>query len=114
MWKVWNKAGWDKIIYMAEQTEISPKYCEAATVDGANRFQKIWNIALPGIQNTVVILLISSIGGIMGNGFEQIFFFQNNLSIRVSEVFETYTYRAEILGGRFSFSTAVGLFQKGT
>lgn len=108
---IWKEAGWGTIIYLAALTGISPEYYEAATVDGANRFQKIWNITLPGIQNTVVILLILSIGGIMGNGFEQIFLFQNNLNIRVSEVFETYTYRAGILGGRFSFSTAVGLFQ---
>jgi putative aldouronate transport system permease protein len=108
---IWKEAGWGTIIYLAALTGINPEYYEAALVDGANRFQRIFYITLPSIKSTIVILLILSIGGIMGNGFEQIFLFQNDLNIKVSEVFETYTYRVGILGGRFSFSAAVGLFQ---
>ena len=80
-------------------------------MDGANRFQKMWHVTLPGIANTVIILFVLRVGGIMANGFEQTYLLQNNLNLDVSEVFETYTYRIGIVGGRYSFSAAVGFFQ---
>jgi len=108
---IWKEAGWGSIIYLAGLSSINPEYYEAATVDGANRYQKLWHVTLPGLANTIVVMLILAVGGIMNNGFEQIFLFQNGLNISVSEVFETYTYRIGIVGGRYSYSTAVGLFQ---
>lgn len=108
---IWKGAGWSTIVYLAGLSAINPEFYEAATVDGANRFQKIWHITFPGVKNTIMIMLILAIGGIMGNGFEQIYLFQNPLNLPVSEVFETYTYRIGIVGGRYSFSAAVGLFQ---
>ena len=107
---IWKEAGWGTIIYLAAITGISEEQYEAARVDGANRFQQLWHITLPGIKSTVVVLLILRLGQIMGNGFEQIFVLQNTMNLEVSEVFETWTYRVGILGGRFSFGTAVGLF----
>jgi putative aldouronate transport system permease protein len=79
-------------------------------IDGASRLQKIWNITLPCIRSTIVILLLLAIGGIMNNGFEQIYMLQNDSNSVVSQVFETYTYKLGVVNGRFSFSTAVGLF----
>ncbi len=108
---IWKEAGWGTIIYLAGLSAINPEFYEAATVDGANRFQKIWHITLPGVGDTIIIMLILAIGNIMNNGFEQIFLFQNDLNISISEVFETYTYRIGIVGGRYSYSTAVGLFK---
>jgi len=108
---VWKEAGWGTIIYLASLASINPEYYEAATVDGANRFQKMWHVTLPGIANTVIILFVLRVGGIMANGFEQTYLLQNNLNLDVSEVFETYTYRIGIVGGRYSFSAAVGFFQ---
>ncbi len=108
---IWKEAGWGTIIYLASLASINPEYYEAATVDGANRFQKLWYITLPGIADTIVIMFILSVGNIMSNGFEQTFLLQNDLNRNVSEVFETYTYRIGIVGGRYSFSAAVGLFQ---
>ena len=99
------------IIYLAGLTAINPEYYEAATVDGANRWQRISHVTLPGIASTVVIKLVLDIGGLMNNGFEQIYLFQNDLNISVSEVFETYTYNIGIVGGRYSYSTAVGMFK---
>lgn len=107
---VWKEAGWGTIIYLAAISGINPELYEAAIVDGANRWQRLWNITFPCIKTTVVILLVLRIGQIMGNGFEQIFVLQNPQNLGVSEVFETYTYRVGILGGRFSFATTVGLF----
>jgi putative aldouronate transport system permease protein len=108
---VWKEAGWGTVIYLASLAAINPEYYEAATVDGANRFQKIRRITLPGISGTIVIMLVLSIGGLMNNGFEQIYLFQNDLNISVSDVFETYTYKIGIVGGQYSYSTAVGLFK---
>ena len=108
---IWKEAGWGTIIYLAALSSISPDLYEAATVDGANRWQKIRHITLPGIASTVVITLVLQIGGLMNNGFEQIYLFQNDLNVQVSEVFEIYTYKIGIVSGRYSYSTAVGLFK---
>ena len=107
---IWKNAGWDTIIYLASITSISPELYEAATIDGASRFQRIKYITLPGIKPTIVILLLLTIGGLMGNGFEQIFMLQNPSNLHVSEVFETYTFRLGIVNGRFSFAATVGMF----
>lgn len=108
---IWKEAGWGTIIYLSALTSINPEYYEAARVDGANRFQQTLYITLPGISGTIVIMLILAIGGLMNNGFEQIFLFKNNLNQSVAEVFETYVYQVGIAGGRYSYSTAVGLFK---
>ena len=108
---IWKEAGWGTIIYLAGLSAINPEYYEAATVDGANRWQRIWHITLPGVSGTIVIMLVLAVGGLMNNGFEQIYLFQNDLNRSVSEVFETYTYQIGIVGGRYSYSTAVGLFK---
>lgn len=108
---IWKEAGWGTIIYLAAITGINPEFYEAATVDGASRYHKIWHITIPGIRNIMVMLLLLSIGRILNNGFEQIFLFQNDLNLSVSEVFETYTYRLGLIKGEMSFATAVGLFQ---
>lgn len=108
---IWKEAGWGTIIYLSALTSINPEYYEAAKVDGANRFQQTLYITLPCISGTIVIMLILAIGGLMNNGFEQIFLFKNNLNQSVAEVFETYVYQVGIAGGRYSYSTAVGLFK---
>ena len=108
---IWKEAGWGTIIYLASLASINPEYYEAATVDGANRFQKLWHITLSGIADTIMIMFILRVGSLMGNGFEQTFLLQNGMNRDVSEVFETYTYRIGIVDGRYSFSAAVGLFQ---
>lgn len=107
---IWKESGWGSIIYLAAIAGINVEQYEAAVIDGANRLQRIRHITIPGIIPTVVILLILRLGQIMGNGFEQIFVLQNPMNLAVSEVFETYTYRVGIIGGRFSFGTTVGLF----
>jgi putative aldouronate transport system permease protein len=108
---VWKEAGWGTIIYLASLTSISPEYYEAATVDGANRWQQILYITLPCISNTIIILLTLKIGGLMTNGFEQIYILQNPINMAVSDVFETYTYRVGLANTQYSYASAVGLFQ---
>lgn len=107
---IWKEAGWGTIIYLAAITGIDQELYEAAAVDGASRWQRMLHITLPGIKTTVVLTMILRMGSIMSNGFEQIFALQNSQNLSVSEVFETYTYRVGLLGGRFSFATTVGFF----
>ena len=107
---IWKNAGWDTIIYLAAVTSIDPELYQAATIDGASRLQRIWNITMPGIKTTIIILLLLNIGNILNNGFEQIFILQNGSNIIVSEVFETYTYRLGLINGRISFAISVGFF----
>jgi len=109
--EIWKDLGWGTIIYLAALTSIDPTLYESATIDGANRLQRIWYISLPGIGTTIVILLVLRVGNIMDNGFEQIFMLYNPMTYAVADVFETYTYRVGLLEGRLSFSAAVGLFK---
>lgn len=111
MTNIWKEAGWGTIIYLSALSSINPEYYEAARVDGATRFQQLRYITLPSISSTIVIMLILAVGGLMNNGFEQIYLFKNDLNQSVAEVFETYVYQIGIAGGRFSYSTAVGLFK---
>jgi putative aldouronate transport system permease protein len=108
---IWQNFGWGSIIYLAAIAGINPELYEAASVDGAGRFRKIWHITLPGIKPTIVVLLIMSLGNILGGGFDRPFAFQNNLVMRVADVIATYVYRVGIKGLQFSLTTAVGLFQ---
>ncbi len=108
----WKNAGWQSIIYMATIASISEEQYEAATIDGATRFQKMIYITLPSIRSTIVILLILSIGRVMNAGFEQIFNMQNPAVQGVSDILDTYIYRITFQGpADFGFSTAIGLFK---
>src|SRR5690625_3739437 len=89
---------------------IYPQLHEAAVVDGASRWQRIWYINIPTIVPTMVILLIMNVGQIMAMGFEKILLFQNNLNMESSNVIATFVYEAGLLDGQYSFATAVGLF----
>ena len=110
--EVWQRTGWNSIIFFAALSSIDPALYEAATVDGASRWQKIMKIDIPMILPTASILLILSAGGIMNLGFEKAFLMQNNLNISSSEIIATYIYRVGLTGTvpQFSFSTAVNLF----
>ena len=111
---VWKSFGWNSIIYIAAITSIDPTMYEAATVDGAKRFAKIWYITLPSIKPTIVILLIFSIGGLISANFglfEQMYLMSNSMIQDVTEIVDTYTYRMGIVLSRYSYATAVGLFR---
>lgn len=108
---VWQNFGWGSIVYLASIAGINPELYEAASVDGAGRFRKMWHVTLPGIKPTIVVLLIMNLGNILGSGFDRPFAFQNNLVMKVADVISTYVYRVGIKGLQFSLTTAVGLFQ---
>jgi putative aldouronate transport system permease protein len=108
---IWQSFGWNSIIYLAAIAGISPELYEAASVDGAGRFKKMWHITLPGIKGTIIVLLIMALGNIMGSAFDRPFALQNNLVMKNAEVISTFVYKNGIKGLQFSLTTAVGLFQ---
>jgi putative aldouronate transport system permease protein len=108
---VWQSFGWNSIVYLAAIAGINKDLYEAAAVDGAGRFQRIWHITLPGIKPTIVILLIMAIGNIVGSNFDRPYALQNNLVMDWANVIATYVYRRGIKGLQFSLTTAVGFFQ---
>ncbi|WP_051235788.1 ABC transporter permease [Paenibacillus pinihumi] len=107
---VWQNTGYGAIVYLAALSGVDPQLYEAAKVDGASRFQKIWNVDIPGIMPIIVVLLILNIGNMMSIGFEKVFLLQNQLNINSSEIIATYVYKVGLLGANFSFAAAVGLF----
>lgn len=108
---VWQSFGWNSIIYLAAIAGINSELYEAASVDGAGRFKKMWHITLPGIRPTIVVILIMNMGNILGSGFDRPFALQNNLVMNVAEVISTFVYKNGIRGLQFSLTTAVGFFQ---
>lgn len=108
---VWQHTGWDSIIYIAALSAIDPELYSAATVDGANRFQKIRHVEIPSLLATASILLIMRVGNLMSVGFEKVYLMQNNLNLSTSEVISTYVYKIGLTGtAQYSYAAAVGLF----
>lgn len=108
---IWKECGWNTIIYLAALTGINPELYEAAEVDGASRWKKIWHITLPGIRSTIIILLIMNLGRILGSEFDRPFTLSNPLVKGASHTISIFVYERGIKGSQFSLSTAVGLFQ---
>jgi putative aldouronate transport system permease protein len=107
---LWKETGWGAIIYLAAITGIDKELYEAAKVDGAGRIRQMFNITLPGIRSTITVLLIMSIGHLIGIGFEKQFQLQNNLVTDYSEVLDLYALKYGIQIGRFSYGTAISMF----
>ena len=107
---VWKTIGWGSIIYMGALTNIDSTLYEAADMDGANRWHKMWHVTLPSLRPTVVTLFILNAGGIMQVGFEKVFLMSSPATYEVSDVLSTYVYRQGILNSDFSYSAEVGLF----
>jgi putative aldouronate transport system permease protein len=107
---IWQSVGWNTIIYLAALSGVSPELHEAAIIDGASKLQRIWNIDVPTIMPTMVILLVMSFGSIMNVGYEKVYLLQNDLNMTASEVISTYTYKIGLQSAQFSYSTAIGLF----
>ena len=108
---IWKTFGWNTIIYLAAITGIDPQLYEAATVDGANRWQKLLHITLPCIRSIIIVVLITRIGGLMQAGFEQIFVLYHPGVYGTADIIDTYVYRMGLQEGKFELATAVGLFK---
>lgn len=101
--------GWGAILYLAAIAGVDHSQYEAAAIDGAGRFRRMWHVTLPGILGTVMIMVIFSISGILNNNFNQIYVLQNSLNLPASQVIATYVYQIGLQQFQFAFATAVGL-----
>jgi putative aldouronate transport system permease protein len=108
---IWKETGWGTIIYLAAIAGVDTWLYEAASIEGANRFQRVWYITLPTILPTVSTLLILRMGSLISVGFDPIFNLYNPSVYKVADVISTYVYRKGIMDAQYEFTTAVGLFQ---
>lgn len=108
---IWKELGWNSIIYLAAITSIDPGLYEAASIDGAGRMSKIWNITLPGIRPTIVILLIMNVGNVLNVGFELQYLLGNGLVQSVAQTIDIYVLKFGISKHNYSVGTAAGIFK---
>ena len=109
--ELWKNTGYASIIYMSVIVGIDPGLYEAATIDGASRWQRIVHITLPAIRSTFIMLTIMNISKIMNAGFDQIYVFYSPQVYQTGDIIDTYVYRAGLEEMRYGLSTAVGLFK---
>lgn len=109
--EVWKELGWSAIIYIAAMTNINPELYEAAMVDGAGRFRRMWNITLPCIMPTIALFFVLAVGNILNSNFDQILVLRNSLNAGAADVIDVFVYQTGIREGRFEYATAIGLFK---
>jgi len=107
---IWQSIGWSAIIYVGALSGINTELYEAATIDGASIWDKIWHIDIPGILPTIVTILILNSGSVLGVGYEKVYLMQNAQNASTSEVISTYVYKQGLVSAQYSYSAAVGLF----
>jgi putative aldouronate transport system permease protein len=108
---IWREAGWAAIIYLAALISIDPALYEAASADGANRWQRMWHVTLPGIAGITVVLLLLRIGNILTVGFEQILLQRDFVGFQAGEVLDTWVYYHGLVGGDWGLAAAAGLLK---
>ena len=107
---IWQEAGWGSIIYLATLSTIDPGLYEAATIDGASRFQRMLYVSFPGLVPIIIVQLIMRVGNILTMGFEKVFLLYNPLTYETADIISTYIYRQGLELTNYSYGTAVGLF----
>jgi len=108
---IWRGAGFGTIIFLAALSGVDVEQYEAAIVDGASRWRQCWHITLPALRSIVVLLLILQMGNVLETNFDQIVLLSNAGNRSVSDVIEIFVFREGVIGGNFSFTTAIGVFQ---
>ena len=108
--EAWQHVGWDSILYIAALSAVDPTLYEAATVDGASKWQKILRIDIPMLLPTITIMLILRMGSVMSVGFEKVYLLQNSLNLTSSEIISTYVYKMGLISNQYSLSAAINLF----
>ena len=108
---IWKEIGWGTVIYLACMAGINTELYEAATVDGANRLQRVLHVTLPGLVPVISIQFILNSGNLVNAGFDQIFNMYNESVYRVGDIIDTYVYRRGLIDQQYSFSAAAGLFK---
>lgn len=108
---IWKELGWGTIVYLSAITAINPEYYEAAKMDGANRFQQILHVTIPGILPMILLMMVLSVGNVLQAGFEQVFNLYSPQVYSTGDIIDTYVYRIGLVQARFDLATAVGLFK---
>ena len=106
----WQSVGWESVIFYSTLMGIDQVLYEAAKIDGANRWQQILHVSLPGVANTFVLLLIMKVGQMLSINFEKVYLMQNNLNLSASEMLPTFTYKTGMESHNYGYATAAGLF----
>lgn len=106
-----KEIGWGTILYTAAISGVEMTLYEAAEIDGAGRYRKMWYITLPCIKNTITIMIIFAVAGIMNNNFDQIYVLQNNFNLERSEVIDTYIYKVGLQQLQFGVASAINIFK---
>lgn len=106
----WQTVGWDAVIYVSTLAGIDRGLYEAAKIDGANRWQQIIHVSLPGLASTFVLLLIMQVGQLLNVNFEKVYLLQNTLNLSVSEMLPTFVYKTGMESQKYGYATAAGLF----
>ena len=110
---IWKNIGYSSIIYMAAMSNVDQEVMEAAVIDGAGRFRRIWHVTIPAILPTIMIMLILNVGNLLkgGSNFDISYNLGNVLNQTRSEILDTYVLKIGITMARFSYATAIGLLQ---
>ncbi|MFC4598244.1 ABC transporter permease [Cohnella hongkongensis] len=108
---VWKEFGFSTIVYLAALTGINPALYEAASIDGASRWQRVVYITLPGILPVVVLMSTLSLGNVLNAGFDQIFNLYNPMVIGTADIIDTYIYRMGLIQAQYGLATAIGLMK---
>jgi putative aldouronate transport system permease protein len=108
-WGMWKGLGWSAIIYVAAISGIDQQLYEAATVDGAGRFQRMWHITVPSLLPTFLVLLVMAVAGILSNGMDQYLVFENSYNTDTVMVLDLYVYKLGINNGKIPLATVVGM-----
>lgn len=109
--ETWKEFGFGAIIYLAALANINPELYEAASVDGAGRFARLWHVTLPGMSSIIILMSCLSLGGILNAGFEQVLVLLNPVVYSTGDILDTYVYRAGLLEQNYSLATAAGLIK---
>jgi putative aldouronate transport system permease protein len=109
--EMWRSAGWDSLLFLAGVMAIDPQLYDAATIDGAGRWRKIWHVTLPALVPTMATVFILNLGAFMSAGFDQVFNFSNDAIRDRIDILDTYVYRMGLVGGEYAYATAAGVFK---
>ena len=108
---VWKEFGYNSVVYLAALTGIDLGLYEAASIDGANRFEQTLHITLPSLMPTIILMTALNLGNILNAGFDQIFNLYNPIVYETGDIIDTYVYRIGMVERQYSIGTAVGLFK---
>ena len=108
---VWKEFGFNAVVYLAALTGINPSLYEAAAIDGAGRWKRMWHITLPGLKPVIVLMTILALGNILNAGFDQIYNIYNQAVYSTGDIIDTWVYRVGLNDLQFSLATAVGLLK---